>query len=257
MPNKNQWSIFEWEYLKERGEVKPTSLWNFKDVNSERGTEAFAKYGFDKSLFQNPKPVGTIERIIRISTTQDSIILDSFAGSGTTAHAVLNMNKQDGGSRKFILVEMEDYAETITAERVRRVIDGYAGVEGAGGNFGFYELGELLILEDGNLNENVPAERIREYVFYMETKLPLPPKTPGSAAPGWRNPYYLGGNANTDYYFYYERGRVTALDRAFLGTLNNSAEGYVIYADKCKISPEDLKKFGVVFKKIPRDIARL
>ena len=77
--------------------------------------------GFEKNSFPNPKPVGTIERILQISTNPHDLILDSFAGSGTTAHAVLNLNQQDGGKRKFILIEMEDYAETITAERVKRV----------------------------------------------------------------------------------------------------------------------------------------
>ena len=89
MPNKQQWSLFEWEYLDERGTAKPTTNWNFKDVNSERGTEMFIKYlGFSKDDFPNPKPVGTIQRAIQIATDKDSIILDSFAGSGTTAQAV-------------------------------------------------------------------------------------------------------------------------------------------------------------------------
>ena len=83
-----------------------------------------------KGLFEYPKPPKLVERILQIATSKASIILDSFAGSGTTAHAVLNLNKQDGGQRKFILVEMMDYAETITAERVKRVIDGY-GTDGA------------------------------------------------------------------------------------------------------------------------------
>ena len=75
--------------------------------------------------FDTPKPYRLIERILQIASDSDSIILDSFAGSGTTAHAVLNMNKADGGHRKFILVEMMDYADSITAERVKRVIKGY------------------------------------------------------------------------------------------------------------------------------------
>ncbi len=76
--------------------------------------------------FNYAKPVRLIEYMLRISQQDsNSIILDSFAGSGTTAHAVLNMNKIDGGNRKFILVEMGNYADTITAERVKRVINGY------------------------------------------------------------------------------------------------------------------------------------
>lgn len=82
------------------------------------------------------------------------------------------MNKADGGNRKFILIEMMDYAKNITAERVRRVIDGYGegknAVSGTGGGFGYYELGERLFLEGGNLNPIIDRETIREYIWYME-----------------------------------------------------------------------------------------
>ncbi len=254
MPNKQQWSLFEWEYLDERGAAKPTTLWDFKDVNSERGTEVFIKYlGFKKEDFPNPKPVGTIQRILQITTAGDDIILDSFAGSGTTAHAVLNMNKADGGHRKFILVEMMDYADSITAERVKRVIKGYGegknAVEGTGGNFSFYDLGEPLLVGDC-LNEAVAPEKIREYIWFMETKQPYAPPSGG-------NPYYLGKHNSTGYYFYYEPQRVTVLDYAFLSTIMEKADGTVIYADRCSISEDKLAKMGVTFKKIPRDISRL
>ena len=254
MPNKQQWSLFEWEYLDERGAAKPTTLWDFKDVNSERGTEVFIKYlGFKKEDFPNPKPVGTIQRILQIATAGDDIILDSFAGSGTTAHAVLNMNKADGGHRKFILVEMMDYADRITAERVKRVIRGHGegknAVEGTGGNFSFYDLGEPLLVGDC-LNEAVAPEKIREYIWFMETKQPYAPPSGG-------NPYYLGKHNNMGYYFYYEPQRVTVLDYAFLSTIMEKADGTVIYADRCSISEDKLAKMGVTFKKIPRDISRL
>lgn len=75
--------------------------------------------------FSTPKPHELIERILQMISDPDAIVLDSFAGSGTTAHAVLNMNKVDGGHRKFILVEMENYADTTTAERVKHIITGY------------------------------------------------------------------------------------------------------------------------------------
>ena len=254
MPKKQQWSLFEWEYLDERGAAKPTTLWDFKDVNSERGTEVFIKYlGFKKEDFPNPKPVGTIQRILQIATAGDDIILDSFAGSGTTAHAVLNMNKSDGGHRKFILVEMMDYADSITAERVKRVIRGYGegknAMAGTGGNFSFYDLGEPLLMGDC-LNEAVAPEKIREYIWFMETKQPYAPPSGG-------NPYYLGKHNSTGYYFYYEPQRVTVLDYAFLSTITEKADGTVIYADRCAISEDKLAKMGVTFKKIPRDISRL
>ena len=194
-----------------------------------------------------------IERILQIASDPDSIILDSFAGSGTTAHAVLNMNKADGGNRRFILVEMMDYAETITAERVRRVIKGYGqgknAVEGTGGSFSFYELGEPLLIGE-NLNEAVGAEKIREYVWFTETKLPYKPAAN-------EEPYYLGMNKNAAYHFYYEPQRITVLDHQFLSGIHQRGETTVIYADRCAISPEKLRELGIVFKKIPRDISRL
>ena len=203
--------------------------------------------------FDFPKPVQLIQYLLGFYSNADDIILDSFAGSGTTAHAVLNMNKADGGHRKFILVEMMDYADSITAERVKRVIRGYGegknAVEGTGGNFSFYDLGEPLLVGDC-LNEAVAPEKIREYIWFMETKQPYAPPSGG-------NPYYLGKHNSTGYYFYYEPQRVTVLDYAFLSTITEKADGTVIYADRSSISEDKLAKMGVTFKKIPRDISRL
>lgn len=255
MPNKKQWSLFEWEYLDERGTVKPTTLWDFKDVNSERGTEMFIKYlGFKKDDFPNPKPVGTIQRILQIATTDNDIILDSFAGSGTTGQAVLELNKKDGCKRRVILVEMMSYADSITAERVKRVIRGYGSgknaVKGTGGSFTFYDLGAPLLLANGNLNEEVPVDKIREYVYYMETKEPMTMVSNG-------NPYFMGNSHSAAYYFYYEKNAITTLDHEFLATIPERADSYIIYADLCTIPAEELAKYNIAFKKIPRDIAKL
>lgn len=203
--------------------------------------------------FDFPKPTELVQYLLGFYCTPDSIILDSFAGSGTTAHAVLNMNKADGGNRKFILIEMMDYADSITAERVKRVIDGYgegkSAVEGTGGNFSYYELGEPLMI-GGNLNESVGAEKIREYVYFTETKQRLAPEKADE-------PYYLGTHIGTGYYFYYERKRITTLDREFLHTVKTKAEAYVMYADLCTLSDAELEKYHITFKKIPRDITKL
>ena len=203
--------------------------------------------------FDTEKNVLLLQRIVDWITSENDVVLDSFAGSGTTAHAVLNMNKADGGQRKFILVEMMDYADSITAERVKRVIRGYGegknAVEGTGGNFSFYDLGEPLLVGDC-LNEAVAPEKIREYIWFMETKQPYAPPSGG-------NPYYLGKHNSTGYYFYYEPQRVTVLDYAFLSTITKKTDGTVIYADRCSISEDKLAKMGVTFKKIPRDISRL
>lgn len=234
----------------------PWTWWPHDEVGhtDEAKKEIITVLG-DADSFDTPKPTRLIKRILQIATDPNDLVLDSFAGSGTTAHAALNMNKADGGNHKFILVEMMDYADSITAERVKRVIDGYGegkkAVEGTGGNFSYYELGPVLLLPDGNLNEEVGPQKIREYVYYMETKEPLPAEQPTD------EPYFMGLCRNTTYYFYYERESVTTLDHAFLATIQTKAEGYTIYADLCAIPQETLRKHNITFKKIPRDIARL
>lgn len=206
------------------------------------------------TIFNNPKNKGLIEILISLIDNKNALVLDSFGGSGTTAHAVLNLNKKDGGNRKFILVEMMNYADTITAERVKRVINGYGkddkAVAGIPGDFTYYELGQPLFKDDKNLNEEVPEEEIRKYVYYMETKKPLETETTD-------NPYLLGKNNDTAYYFYYKKDEITTLNHEFLSTINTRATEYIIYADKCVLAQEVMEKFNIVFKKIPRDITRL
>ena len=104
----------------------PETIWYNKDVGGSRRAKAEIKQIFGSSVFDTPKPVALIDRVLEIATESDSIVLDSFAGSGTTGHAVLQANKRDGGQRRFILVEMEDYADRLTAERMRRVSEGYS-----------------------------------------------------------------------------------------------------------------------------------
>ena len=203
--------------------------------------------------FDTVKPPLLIEEILK-HFSDDVIVLDSFAGSGTTAHAVLNLNKKDGGNRKFILVEMEDYADSITAERVKRVMNGYGegtkAVEGTGGEFDFYELGEPLFDNEGNLNESIEEEKIREYIYHSETLQPLTREQEEDYK------YLLDTLHGTAYYFYYEKERLTTLCHNTLNIVKERAEGYVIYADICTLSQEELRANNIVFKKIPRDIKR-
>ena len=247
-----KWQVYQKFYLEDKKKAV-SNLWNDIDGNKKATRDVRDIFNDDSIKFDFPKPIALIERILRLDSSSNMIVLDSFAGSGTTAHAVLNMNKADGGHRKFILVEMMDYADSITAERVKRVIRGYGegknAVEGTGGNFSFYDLGEPLLVGDC-LNEAVAPEKIREYIWFMETKQPYAPPSGG-------NPYYLGKHNSTGYYFYYEPQRVTVLDYAFLSTITEKADGTVIYADRCSISEDKLAKMGVTFKKIPRDISRL
>jgi len=104
----------------------PNTIWFHDEVSHTQDAKQFLKTIFGgKSNFETPKPYQLIQHIIKLATSENDIILDSFAGSGTTAHAVLEQNKEDGGNRKFILIETLDYAKDITAERVKRVIEGY------------------------------------------------------------------------------------------------------------------------------------
>jgi adenine-specific DNA-methyltransferase len=247
-------------YLSEREGRNLWSWWPNTEVgHTQEATKEITKIFEKTAAFDYPKPLRLLERIIQIATKPDGIILDSFAGSGTTAHAVLNLNKKDGGHRKFILIEMEDYAETITAERVKRVINGYGqtspppqeGNNGTGGVFDYYELGEPLFLEEGVLNEAVAEEEIRRYVYYTETQTSLPEK-----GESHDNVHFLGHYQDTSYYFFYEKDTVTSLDHAFLATMRTKAEQYVIYADNCLLTREFMVKHHLIFKKIPRDITR-
>ncbi len=264
---KPRYKLFLYEKQKE-GVLPNTWL---DEISSNQDATREIKSIMSKLVFDTPKPTELVEFCIKLSSDKDSIILDSFAGSGTTAHAVLNLNQQDGGHRKFILVEMEDYAETITAERVRRVMKGYGNsknaVEGTGGSFTFYELGETVFDENGYLNESVGIQKIREYIWYSETRKPyvgLPQcdsPTTNETENGCHNvtaPRYLLGNHNgTAYYFYYEPDKITTLDKAFLNNITHRAEQYVIYADNCLLSDEFMQLNHIVFKKIPRDIKKL
>ena len=260
---RNEFDVFQKDYLSNNGvakRIKPKSFWHGSEFSSEAGTLQLKKI-LDEKSFPTPKSVDLIEFCLQQATNKNSIILDSFAGSGTTAHAVLKLNAQDGGNRQFILCEMMDYADTITAERVRRVMTGYGEgnkqVAGLGGAFDYYTLGEPLFNGD-YLNESVGTAKIRQYVAYSEN-IPLAQRCESSPV----SPYLLGLNTDTSWIFYYEPERETVLDAEFLGTLKYRANGFtvpahsIIYADTCVLTKAQLERFGLRFKKIPRDITRL
>ena len=107
----------------------PQTLWFWKEVGHTQDAKKeileVMSFSSQDDVFITPKPRTLVERILDLATEEDDLILDSFAGSATTAHAVLAQNAKDDGNRRFILVECEDYADSLTAERVRRVINGY------------------------------------------------------------------------------------------------------------------------------------
>lgn len=246
------------------GSSKP-QLKRFRSEAEEKGTNPFTIWTelgtatdatkelmeiFDgQKVFQTPKPTSLIERILEISSNKNAIVLDSFAGSGTTAHAVLKMNRLDGGNRRFIMIETEDYAEEITAERIKRVIKGYSDIEGIEGHFNYYTLGESLFTEDENLNRLVSEQAIKEYIWYSETKMPYVEEE--------KNKSYLGNFNDTDFYFIDSANSLTTLDYDVLTQIVfRSANRYVIYADNCILSDSFMREKNIEFKKNPRDITR-
>ena len=137
------------------------------------GTRTLSTIFGQGGVFPQPKPVKLVQFLLKILRNKDALVLDSFAGSGTTAHAVLGLNKEDGGNRKFILVECEDYADTITAERVRRVINGVPDAreeslrEGLGGSFTYCTLGKPIEIEGMLTGEALPPyESLAAHLLY-------------------------------------------------------------------------------------------
>ena len=254
--SKNQDTVFEItesgtiEMVKKRKSVSHV-LSVLSNLGSTQNTSNdLAKMGLK---FDFPKPVDLITYLIGFYCEDGCMVLDSFAGSGTTGHAVLNINNKFNMNINFILVEMNDYAEDITAHRVKCAIDGYGEkekhIDGLGGSFSFYELGDQLFI-NGQLNEEIDIDKIREYVYYTETKKPLDDEKQEEI-------YYLGTDIGTSYYLYYKKDAVTTLNREFLHTIKTKSESYVIFADLCTLSERELDKYHITFKKIPRDISRI
>jgi site-specific DNA-methyltransferase (adenine-specific)/adenine-specific DNA-methyltransferase len=232
------------------------------------------------AAFETPKPVRLIERIVQLATNPGDLVLDSFAGSGTTGHAVLQLNRQDGGNRRFILVEMErDIARAITAERLRRVIQGYTWrdqkgnerrEEGLGGSFRYCELGPTLFDAAGRIRPEVTYADLAQHVFFIETGQPLPFTPPSLVEPalslskgkgaGGSGPLLGVANGIAVYLLYNGvlRDRSSAggnvLTNAVLTSLPPHDGPKVVYGTGCRLSPERLRQLGITFRQIPYEI---
>ena len=312
-------------YLDQVGGLLPTNFWSYEVASHTDGAKKEVRAIFDgRVAFDTPKPTRLIERVLKVASKPGDLILDSFAGSGTTGQAVLNVNKEDQGGRRFILVELGDYADEVTAERVRRTITGFKDVKteetilfeqkltlgalrkgedvvveatevfeqakgsytkvfrpkivtrvkgksgtsfvqvkarqefdhdvsGTGGSFSFYELGAPLFVQ-GSLNPEVSVEKVREYVWFMETG--------EQYSSGFSDVHqdYLGRSSlGVGYFLALGTGGSTVLDRTYLSLIPQecAADSYVIYADTCILTDHELAKHAITFKKIPRDIPQL
>ncbi len=219
------------------------------------------------SEFDTPKPVGLIDRVLSIATGPNDIVLDSFAGSGTTAHAVLALNKEDGGNRKFILVECEDYADTITAERVRRVIGGVPGArdaalrEGLGGSFTYCTLGEPMEIEEMLSGDALPSySALAAYLLHTASGI-----SAGGAELERRNDdglFYSDGA--TDYYLLYEPnvewlcGNEGILNEERARRISAASRGKggkaIVFGPGKYIGQRDLTPMGITFCQLPYEM---
>ena len=256
-------------FLFEVGGIVPRTVLLHGDVghNQAAKRQILEIFHGQSEVFATPKPSTLIQRILEIGSAHGDLILDTFAGSGTTGHAVLNLNKQDSGNRQFILVEMdESIAPGITAERLRRVIKGYdksgdpeKPVEPLGGGFRYCRLGTPLFNEFGDIDGGVIFSDLAAHVFFSETGSPLPNKVDGSS-------HFIGIHKEKAVYLLFSpaeqgfareaSGNVLTPDAlANLPAPSNDFEGVrVVYAEGCTVSSERLKAEGVIFKQIPYQI---
>ncbi|ACT59323.1 site-specific DNA-methyltransferase [Hirschia baltica] len=256
-------------FLSEVGGIVPRTVMLHGDV----GHTQFAKrqileifHGQDE-IFATPKPSTLIQRLLEIGSNPDDLILDSFAGSGTTGHAVLDLNKQDGGNRKFILVEMDQkIAPDVTAERLKRVIHGYdkggdpdKPVEGLGGGFRYCRLGVPLFNEFGDIDAEVNFPDLAAHVFFAETGAPIPQKAN-------TNSPFLGTHQDKAVYLLFSQAMQgfareadgNVLTPQVLADLPAPPEGFdgkrIVYAEGCTVSEDTLKEANISFKQIPYQI---
>ena len=247
----------------------PETIFFNSEVGSSRTSKSQIKEIFPEGVpFDTPKPTGLLEHIIKIATESGSLILDSFAGSGTTAHSVLTINK-DGGNRKFILVEMEDYADQVTAERVRRVINGVptakdeALKKGLGGSFTYCTLGEEINIASLLKGESVPSyEALARYVFYTATG-----KTLGDL-PKLRPDWFIGETGLYTVHLIYQpdreflRGQDAALNAEMVdiiagGKGRKAAKKALVFAAVKFMGQKELTERNIEFCQLPYAIHRI
>lgn len=250
-----------------RERVPPQTIWGFKEVgHSDQAKKEIGEIFIEADeVFATPKPVALIKRILGLITDEKSIVLDSFAGSATTAQAVLELNQEDGGDRKFILVEMEEYADKLTAERVRRVIRGVPGAksealrQGLGGTFSYFELGEKIeyeLIMDAAHRMPDFAELAR-YLFFHATGEQLD-------ANGVRpDDFFVGESRQWVVYLKYRPDvdwlRKNGLTVSDLSDLPAPPEGKrrLVFAPLKYVDDETLREHRVDFHQLPYQIYRM
>jgi len=243
--------------------VVPQTIWHWKDAGSTRHSKQELREVFQsgpgEDAFVTPKPTRLIRRILQVATDLDSIVLDSFAGSGTTGHAVLAQNRDDDGTRRFILVECEDYAEILTAERVRRVIKGVSTAKdeslrgGLGGSFSYFELGRPMRQESLLDGSHLPPwEKLASYIFFTATGQEFDP------AETDRETGFVGRTESHDVFLIYEpdieKLKSLALSLPGARALPSGSRRKLVFAPTKYLDPEFLHQYRIDFQQLPFQI---
>jgi adenine-specific DNA-methyltransferase len=259
---RGKWSVRFKQYLRdEQGRIrmaKPISIMN-GPFNQEGTWEIESIFG--SKAFPNPKPLGLTKYLLSMlvngKADKDGLYLDSFAGSGTTGHAVLELNKQDDGDRRFILVEMDkNICRDVTLKRLRRVCEGYRkpdgeDVEALAGGFRCATLGDPLFDERGNIRNIVRFADLARHVYFTETGEPLPTVARST------NPLIGKCNEKAVYLLYNgilkdkspDGGNV--LTTTILAQLPKHDGPKVVYGTACRIGANRLRRENIVFKQLP------
>lgn len=254
----DRWEIYVKQYLEVSPTRPPGTIWLNEEVGHNHEAKLEARSFNSDNVFDTPKPERLIKRVLEIATLRDELILDSFAGSGTTAAVAHKMG------RRYIGIEMGEHARTHCIPRLQKVIDGEQGGISetvnwqGGGGFRFYTLGDSVFLADGGINPKVRFQALASYIWHFETGQP--------AAMAMRSPF-LGDYEGRAYYLLYngilgdkrpQGGNVlTAAVLAELKAFSRHdarAGKHIIYGEKTQLSERRLAAENIVFKQIPYDI---
>jgi len=245
----------------------PQTVWDHSEVgHTQEAKQEYLQILSGTEVFTTPKPVALLVKIIQIATNPGDLILDSFAGSGTTAHAILELNKDEKTKRSFLLVQIPydtkenesekiNIARKVTAERVRRIMKGFTypkrgpkgkvtptKVEGLGGTFSYLRVGKPLFGEYRDLGKKLPSfDELAKYIFYTETSTDFDKKALKSKTGK------IGEYRKISYYLLYtpNNKEAQALDSEWLKSIAKSEKNrnVVVYCEKIWIHRDDLAMY--------------
>lgn len=248
--------------------LTPNTWWDHAFAGHNKEATLELKQIFSgESPFDTPKPVKLLTRILQVFSDKDSLVLDSFAGSGTTGHACLKLNAEDGGQRQFILIEMDEgIATSATAVRLRQVIEGYEAQvtlkskrqeAGLGGGFRFCKLGAGLFDDAGNIAGEVKFPDLAAHVFFTETGVPIPKRAKADCP-------LLGVHHGRAVYLLFNGilgdkrpagGNVLTHSVAQDLPAHPAGKGpRVVYGEACRLGPKSLEQYGITFRQVPFEL---